>query len=199
MRHIWSVLCGRVILEAGTNKLNLIDLPEALIVSEAQLAIAMAQGQEKPLLPAGFPLLSLFWLGSDDEPGIEMRLTLQGPAEGDRRPTLTTLTVPPIKDKKNSTVRVITMIQGITYYGTGVYEISVQVRVFGKKPWRTVADIPLILRYATSDELALFPPIAPGPPSGPTPVAPQGSSSPRGPSRPSRRRASRAPRPRGSS
>lgn len=199
MRHTWSVLCGRVIIEAGTNKLNLIDLPEALFVNHEKLAAALEQsGDEKVLLPTGISIMSLFWLESDNEPAIEMRLTTRGPGEGDRRPS-NLIIIPSIKDQKNTYLRVMSVIAAMTYYGYGIYEIGVQVGVPGKKKWRTVADIPLIVRPATSEELASLFPTSPPPPSGPTPAAPPGSSSPPGHSHPSRRRASRAPRPRGSS
>jgi hypothetical protein len=199
MRHVWSVLCGRVITEAGTNKLNLIDLPEVIVVNHALFAARVAQGKEKSAFQVNFTIVSVFRIESEDDPGMEMRLTIRGPEKSARRPTINKLTVPPQKDKKNTNLRVTGGLHEITYRGYGIYEIGVEARVPDKKRWQIVADIPLHIRAATSEELAESSPIAPEPPSEPTSAVPPGSSSPRGPSRPSRRRVSRAPRRRGSS
>jgi hypothetical protein len=199
MRHIWSVLCGRVIIEAGTNKMNLMDLPESVIINHAQFTAASEKSNEKPVLQVGFTIVSVLWIESDDDPGVEIRLVIGGPRKGDRRLSVNALTIPPQKNKKNTNLRVTGGLQRITYRGYGVYEIGILARVPGKEKWQTIASIPLLIRAATSEELASLFPIAPELPSEPTPAAPPGSSSPPGHSRPSRPRASRAPRRRGSS
>jgi hypothetical protein len=177
MRHVWSVLCNRVIVEAYTNRISLIDLSEVLSVNREMLALAIAQSQGEPVrLPANFFIVSLFWIESD-HPGLEIRLATRGPDGGNRRPGLNSTKVPAVKDKKNATIRVMTEVDTIAYYGDGLYEIGVEVRVVGEGEWRMIADMPLLLKSMTTDEQrALLWPTACEQPSAPLQSASQGLS-----------------------
>lgn len=164
MRHLWSVLCGKVIVEEKTEKISLIDIPEVLLINAAAREIAHTfQGSA---LGLNCSLVIVFWCETGSDPVIEVRIAFIDPAG--KRSKETMLEFPSGREKE--TIRVIVKIEALAFRGIGVYGIEIRWREKGtRKRWRLASWLPLDVRVNPAPTEAV-------PPSAPTLSAPLESS-----------------------
>jgi hypothetical protein len=187
--HVWSVLCTSASIDRETSIVSLLLIVEKLTFTEQMEEQAL--NISNPILPIDMEIMS-WWVRSDyatSESGIA-RIGLVAP-DGEQ------LHKVPVRISLEGTTgsRTKVRIVSMPFKGFGLYWWVVEMLRPDSEEWDRVARIPI--------EVAQGPPTssptAPAPLSEQTPAARPGSSSRPEPSRPLRRRASRAPRPRGSS
>jgi hypothetical protein len=198
--HVWSVLCYSKSIDKETNVISLLHIVEKIGLEDSEELEAALVEKGPVVFPVQMDLVS-WWVRSDysqSEKTTTVRLVTVMPSGEELYQPLSKIDL-----EKRTGWRHIVRFTNFPFRGLGLYWLVFEKRV-PQEPdaWQRVARIPVELVAAKSldvvTEIKLGPTL-PELPSGPTPAAPPGSSSPPGPSRPSRRRASRAPRRRGSS
>ena len=135
IRHVWSVLCSKFILDKESNNLSLINVLEQINIKK---------GVELPVvIPIEFHLVTLW-----------MRESMNDPAKGQARILLKTPsdeTLEALKyeiDLETSERRRINLtMHGLPVSEVGYYYFQVKYRLPSSTRWKTVAQIPLKITY----------------------------------------------------
>ena len=197
--HVWSVLCYSKSIDKETNVISLLHVIEKIELEEEELEAALAE-KGPVVFPIQMELVS-WWVRSDyaqPEMTTTFRLATVMPSGEEVYQPFSNINL-----EKRTGWRHIIRFSNFPFRGLGLYWLVLE-KMVSQEPdaWQRVARIPVELVAAKSLDVVTeikLGATSPELPSGPTPAAPPGSSSPPGPSHPSRRRASRAQRPRGSS
>ena len=134
--HIWTVLCGRSIVEVGTNKISLVDVVERVTLPDREIL----EVAEKKQITLGVPctLASMFWReGPTREWQYRLDLVLPNGTRNKQEP----LRVSGVEEVGSN--RVMVGFQGVTFGGLGTYYFEVRTRPDGGKRWKRVARVPL--------------------------------------------------------
>jgi hypothetical protein len=198
--HVWSVLCYSKSIDKETNVISLLHVIDKIGLEQSEELGATLAEKGPVIFPIQMDLVS-WWVRSDY-------------SQPERTTTVRLVTVMPSGEKlyqplsnidleRRTSWHYIIKFTNFPFRGLGLYWLAFE-KMVSQEPdtWQRVARIPVELVAAKSVDVVTeinLGATSPELPSGPTPAAPPGSSSPPGPSRPSRRRASRAPRRRGSS
>lgn len=137
--HVWTVLCRKRILEAQTNKVSLIDIPERLSLPRQKIEEAEEQAADNRnvVIPFECSLVSMFWR---DRPAgkWDYRIDVKAP-DGKTRPQ-DPIDIP-ANDQPGSH-RVFFDFGALTFHGIGTYYFNVRMKADGAKRWKRVARIP---------------------------------------------------------
>ena len=138
LKHIWSILCRRSVVDQSTNTMSLYDAIEQITL----------QGTEMPrdkiaLVPFDCEVVTLW-----------MRPNLKQPTKGDTRmqifnetnEILATLDFR-VDLTKLHRIRVQARMRAFPLKGVGLYTIQVQVRNVKKRSWNTVASLPIEVNF----------------------------------------------------
>jgi hypothetical protein len=135
---IWSVLCRHGIIEAETNKISLVDIPEALYLPPDAISdIESLEPPDKVAVPIRWDHVTWWRRGNPDEPeAFIVRHTIRDPkgrmlAKGDLK----------VDFRGRSKARTLLRSGAMYLRGIGTYEFAVSVSIDGKR-WRKVASIP---------------------------------------------------------
>jgi hypothetical protein len=190
--HVWSILCASSIIDRETQAVSLLNIVEVLTITEPAAMLKQAL-ETKAAFQVQMELWSQ-WVRSDyaTPETAMMRCSLVAPDEHFPPQPF------PVSLEETTTAHTKLRVSLFPFRGAGVYVWIVEKRVGDLNNWEVVAQVPFEMTV-NLEESPIPSPSAPEPLSAPTPAAPPGSSSQPGPSRPSRRRASQAPRQRGSS
>jgi len=188
--HVWTVVCSSSSTDQETRVVSLFNVITYLTIIEPAEVLRRAL-EAKVLLPIQMELWSLWFRSDYARPEMAIvRYRVIAPGGDELSQMLVDI---PLEEFTSAHTKL--RIRAFPFRGPGVYLWVVETRGAGESgEWGIVARIPIELdqQVPTSSPSS-------EPPSEPTPAAPPGSSSPPGPSRPSRRRASRAGEPQGSS
>lgn len=141
MKHIWSVLCQKSVVDASSNNVSLIDVFERLEVDMVPIKAADQRKITEFVLPMRYELVSL-WVKTkkaNQEEQSDVKIVVKSPGGAEINKFEKKLTIP--KDKQR--VRDINKIQGIRLNKDGIYVFKVMVRPGGNATFETVAEIPL--------------------------------------------------------
>jgi hypothetical protein len=137
MRHIWSVLCQKSIIDKASNNISLVDL-----VEEIHISSELVEGAEKDLKALSrVPMYWVtLWARSDPEKpeknwvkdtiispsgktigGKEYEVDLQ---EYKRNRRIRSVPIPPSNEQ-------------------GIYYLQSRLRIEGRKQWKKVAEVPI--------------------------------------------------------
>lgn len=180
MRHVWTVVCDKIILEGPSEKISLLSLPEVLTIQDPKFLEAAEVAPV--ILQVNLRIAAEFWMESDDEPGMEIRFLLSAPAGSVQ--LAGPQEIPRVTGKRNSSFRVFGDLEQIIFQGLGLYSVDLETRAPGQKRWKRVSSYPLEMRVVEARAST-----APEHPSEPSSIAPQPTASQPSPSRPSGRRA----------
>ncbi len=137
IRHIWSVLCARAVIDRTTNNISLFEVIEGgQITTNMQLQF-----------PANVPFeatLVSFWARQDPTKAVtgQMKIRILGP-KGEQLIEGTSS----IDLQNNGRTRVLSQFNGMRTGGNGVHEFQVSWRIGDKEAWNLVASVPLELTF----------------------------------------------------
>ena len=138
IRHLWTILCARCILEANTNSVSLIDVLENVTVSTG--------GQ--PAFQANWSLVT-DWRRQDESLESRGRARIELIA-----PSGETIGSSPVEyDIDLATTdraRAIVAIPLMPIRGEGRYLFRISLQTQGEKEWREVFDYPLVVTLQLS-------------------------------------------------
>lgn len=143
MRHAWSALGQQSFVDRETGLVSLIGVVE-------QINCVPVQGEGVAEPPVGIPcavhLVSQFWRSDPSLPESgSVRVRFHG-ADGQRR-ELVRCDVDLLSTKR---ANVILKINGLPYFGQGVYEFEIEESADGA--WRRLASIPFEVRLQAGAE-----------------------------------------------
>jgi hypothetical protein len=140
IKHIWSVLCQRSVVDQQSNNISLIDVFEQLQVDIPPKGISKTVSLKDMNIPIQYELVNLW---SKTKEGIEekenIRIVLYDPNGNEIKRIDKEFIIP--KDKKR--MREINKIQGITLRGSGVYNFVVSIKQQDNKTYKQAAKLPL--------------------------------------------------------
>jgi len=188
--HVWSVLCSSSSTDRETRVVSLFNVITYLTIIEPVDVLRRAL-EAKVLLPIQMELWSL-WVRSDyAKPEMAIaRYRVITPAGEELSQMLVNV---PLEEFPSAHTKL--RISAFPFRGPGVYWWVVETRSAGESvEWGTVARIPVELEQ----QEPISSPVSPEQPSEPTPTTlPDSSTVPESSRRLARRRASRAPGPKG--
>jgi hypothetical protein len=140
-RHVWSVLCERVLVDEGTRGVSLIDTAEEIQVHGDLPAERVGVALEMALVS--------FWVR--DESAVtergETRFSVRAP-NGDELDIGAPIDVNLEDDKR---VQTVGRIEVMPILGGGRYEYVVQYRGMGQQEWTTCGQVPLDVSVIVPD------------------------------------------------
>ncbi|MDO8433371.1 MAG: hypothetical protein Q7S58_13285 [Candidatus Binatus sp.] len=135
IRHVWSVLCARSIIDNESNNISLLEVLEQLAVTAPPGQAALSQ-TDKISVPLNSELVTL-WTRSGDVPEqsrARIRIVNAGGDELHVSEIAVDLT-------KHARLRSRARLNGLAIRGPGVHEFRVSLEEQGR--WEEVARIPL--------------------------------------------------------
>ena len=139
MKHIWTVVCERILEDPLDKTVSLIQILEALNISPVP-GIQKIQGEI--LMPTPLTLVT-YWTRTNDSVAEEFRLRA-----GVRMPDGTEKSTPEILCKlTNMNYRQVFRLGSIPYMGLGRYWFYVEQTLEGTE-WKRAAEVPFELREA---------------------------------------------------
>lgn len=144
MRLIWAVLCRHAIVEQDTNTLSLMDVIEQITIEFNDDFVPAPI--EPNALPIALELITL-WQRGPDRSGGTFKIALRTP-HGTTAPGHATGT---IEQSPARRARITTRVPNLPWRGEGEYAFVVQFSSNGK--WKTVADVPFLLKMKGTQAL----------------------------------------------
>jgi len=143
MKHIWSVLCGKSIIDSQKNNISLIDVLEQLNIKLPSEGIA--QASEKGItIPISFDIVSL-WMKDSEEKSEEVmvEIGMNDPENKELSSYNQSLRIPATHQR----VRSVFHIERLSIFRPGVHKIRVKVKKKQDGREQIVAELPLDIRF----------------------------------------------------
>ncbi len=131
MKHAWTVLCRRTLIDDQTQSLSMIDTVEL---------IEFETNEEVSALPIDLMLVSLWWRTEADQPENGKGRTQIIYSANDQSLINMEYDIDLTKAPRH---RLLGKLQGIPFVGSGIYQIVVQVFDESVDAWQNVATVPL--------------------------------------------------------
>jgi hypothetical protein len=144
IRHVWSVLCLKSVIDKDTNNITLVDVLEQLNV----VISPVPSPQGRAVLPVEYELISFFTREGDNQPCRgAMRITLQGPSgNAIDEPNQFPIDLSASFERSRNRTR----MAGIPLVGPGIYNFLVEYQDEMDTGWKTAARLPLQVAINTS-------------------------------------------------
>lgn len=140
IRHIWSVLCRRAIVDSGTNNLTISDVLEELSV-DIKVEKKNIESLKLINLPLEFEIVS-FWKKEGDPTSdlkAESEVEVINPEGKSLQTFKQQVNLPP----KMRRLRTILRVMGLTLDNSGDYTLKVTIKEEHDKAYQVVSEIPL--------------------------------------------------------
>jgi hypothetical protein len=136
IRHVWSVLCRRSIVDSESNNISLSDVLE-------QIEIKPAVKQKKYVVPLEFEITSL-WMKTGDKKQIsaEVFIKFTDPSDNLIKVFNNKFTLTPDLVRMRTRMKVM----GIELSEIGIYNFNIFLKTEGSKREDLVASLPLDVR-----------------------------------------------------
>lgn len=142
LRHIWSVLCLKSVIDKDTNNITLVEVLEQL-----NLVVPPLPPQERNILPVEYEIVSFFTRETDNQPSQgSVRITLQGPSGN----ALEEPNQFAIDLSVSERMRHRTRMAGVPLVGPGLYNFLVEYNNETDLTWRTATKLPLQILIQTA-------------------------------------------------
>lgn len=139
IKHIWSVLCQRSIIDPQSNNISIIDVFEALEVDINPVSnVKEGRDNAEFNIPIQYQVVTLWDITKNKKPTVDIRITLINP-DSKEKILVTTNNLKFPLDKKR--MRSINQIQGLPVNKSGDYHFIVELKQDEK--FEKVADLPL--------------------------------------------------------
>lgn len=145
IKHIWSVLCQRSVIDQESNNASLIDVFEQLQVDTNHAGTSEISAPKDISVPVRYELVN-FWSKTkegEEERG-SVRILLSDPAGREIQRIENEIVIP----QSNKRIREINKIQGITLKGSGVYNFIISIRQQSSETYEPVAELPLEVKIS---------------------------------------------------
>ncbi|MDP2656350.1 MAG: hypothetical protein Q8P11_02185 [bacterium] len=135
MKHIWSVLCQKTIIDGNSNLLSIIDC-----VEEINFTIKNATG-DKIVIPIEFQIIN-FWTTEKDDSILNLKIDLIDPDKNIINDLSSTFDI----NKGAMRYRSITKIQGMPITKTGRYTFRISTQSNEKDIYNVISELPLDIK-----------------------------------------------------
>jgi len=140
MKHIWSVLCSKSIVDEQTNLISLFDCIEEIQIKRIPDKL---EKEDKKIVPVNLEITSLWFSESIKiERKLEIKIELRDPDDKIIAPTLSEFTLP----EKYKRLRTRIKINKIPFTVSGEYNFDVSFREKGQKKYTNATKIPLTIK-----------------------------------------------------
>jgi len=140
IKHVWSVLCQRSVVDSQTNNISIFDVFEALQVDINPTPQVKGKNNPEYNIPLQYQVVTFISKEKEDMKDIKysIRVTLEN-SDGEKK-ILINQNLTFLAHKKR--MRSINQIQGLPVSKSGVYHFIVELKENGGK-FQKVADLPL--------------------------------------------------------
>ena len=144
MKHIWSVLCAKSIIDSETNNISLLDILETINISihPKQKGVSSIKGTLEPITIRGqFEIVSLFKRSNTTGEFEEAQQLIEfcGPDNKKIKEFSQSISIP----KQFKKMRARFRIPELTFFKAGEYKFVVKIKGKEQTKSLTVAEIPL--------------------------------------------------------
>lgn len=138
IKHIWSVLCRKSVIDNDSNNISLFDVFEQLGVNVEIKDLKKVP--EKVNIPIDYEIVSL-WLTPKRKKTIkaDVEVEVVNPDQNQVKTFRQKLEIPPKFKRMRSRLRV----KGLTIEKPGDYTFKVKIKEESKKDYKVVAELPL--------------------------------------------------------
>ena len=139
IRHIWTVLCQRSLIDIDSNNISLIDVIEQISMSAPTPSEQQSKGQiQVGTVPFNFEVVSLWSRAEESQPALgQCRVTLLSPSG-----PLGEANHVPVDLRKYERTRIRQRFGGLSVSKAGQYFFRVEYRDDGETEWCEVGAIP---------------------------------------------------------
>ncbi len=146
IRHVWSVLCQKSVIDTETNNLSLYD-----ILEELNIDIEFKGNEPRSIdlvnVPFKYEVVSL-WENNGKQnslDGAEIDVDFINPEGKILKEFKNILEVPKLKARMRTRLK----IDGIGVSGEGAYMFNIKIKEKGQNTYKTVAKLPLTVKIKT--------------------------------------------------
>lgn len=140
IKHIWSILAQKSIIEAETNSISIIDAMEQLTVGAAQINTDKPATNTNISVPIAYEIISFLTKDNKDkEVNPMIMIQLINPKDKILKTFERQIKWEAGKDRMRARAR----IMGLPIDISGIYFFKVGIKEEGEKEYKTVANLPL--------------------------------------------------------
>ena len=137
IKHIWSILCKKSLIDKETNNISLIEVLEEISVTMG----TPVNLESKINIPFGYEIVS-YWIKEKEIEEVEVRVRFMDPDQKIIQTFLNKLSIPPDKNRMRSRFKII----GLELTKSGYYTFLIEVKEKNKKVFKRVAELPLEIK-----------------------------------------------------
>lgn len=139
IKHIWSVLCQKSVVDSESNNVSLFDVLEQLQIDIASNIPNNVSNSKNIILPIQYELINFWSKTGNGEEKADVKIILKDTTGKEVKKIEKVLTIP----EKNRRMREINKIQGLPISGNGNYKFIVSIKNSNDDNYKDVAEIPL--------------------------------------------------------
>ncbi|MFH1601393.1 MAG: hypothetical protein ABIB61_00355 [Candidatus Shapirobacteria bacterium] len=147
IKHIWSVICQKSLIDKETNNISLIEVLEEVSVN----ITSPGEINKKINIPFKYEVVN-YWMKKGRVKDVDIRIRLVDPDQKVIKSFINRLSIPPDKDRMRSRLRIL----GLELTRSGSYTFWIEIKEEGKKTFKRVAELPLEVKL-TKKALPLDP------------------------------------------
>lgn len=141
MKHIWTILCKRAILDRPTGNISLIDIIEELTVKDPQQS---SEDEREKIINTNFSLVSYWRKNSSDQEEINLKIIEEAPNGKTLKSAEKRLSIPKDKDK----LRIHFTFEELKVIDSGKYLIKVKRRT-NQENYEMISEVPIDINIET--------------------------------------------------
>lgn len=146
IKHIWSVLAQKSIIESESNSLSIIDVIEELTVGLNKNAPAFP-ADASINIPLNYEIVSYFISDKKNPtPKATMLINLKDPKGN----IIKTFEPQIVWEAGKDRLRVKIKIIGLTVKGPGLYTYEIRLKEEEQNEYKTISELPLVVKIETS-------------------------------------------------
>ncbi|MFA5954262.1 MAG: hypothetical protein WC817_01855 [Patescibacteria group bacterium] len=155
MKHIWSVLAKKIIVDASSNNVSIMETLEEIRITYSgepneDPSSHLAEQKKIQLIPLHFELVNLWYKEKTNQEELaDVKIEIISPSGSVIGRKDTNLTIP----KQFKRFRQTILSDAIPFTISGEYYIKVLIREDGQKKYREVSSIPLDLHFSLEEKV----------------------------------------------
>lgn len=141
IKHIWSILCEKSIINQDDNIISMIGVLEE-VSTTLTLANPNTPRPEKINIPFNFEVISYWTKDLSDEVKMQVKTTIIDPDDKE----LSSITNESVFPKDQQKLRGRLKVQGLPITTNGNYHIRISIKTEKEKDYKIVAELPLSIK-----------------------------------------------------